>query len=220
MTSRPPLLLTLVGTSLLVAACGPTVPTNQEASAALSTAVSTPLTRTLPNSTYCMTANPDFSFAGMGQVDFVEMFQNLSDKDPLLDATKARVVRVELKEFRFDPDGRSPDPSCDGVHAQSKTSGYTGNQIRLAVVRTTLTPEGTAAGVQFDTPIDIATREVVEVTDIRTERGAVVAVKYTWRWAPTKMGAAIGYTAPPPKEATARLRKSDSGWVVEDVGVK
>lgn len=220
MTPRHSLLATVAATTLVVTACGPRVPTNQEAMAALSTAVTSPLTRTLPASAYCMTANQDFSFATMGQVDFVEMFQNLNDKDPLFDATKAGVIRVELEEFRFNPAGPSPDPACEAVHAQSKQAGYSGAQIRLALVRPTLTPKGTAAGVQLDTPIDVATREVVEVKEIRSERGGAVAVHYTWRWAPTTMGQAIGYTPPAPQEATARLRKSDSGWTVEDSGVK
>jgi hypothetical protein len=220
MTRRHPVLFTLAATSLLMAACGASVPTKPEAAAALSKAIESKLTRTLPSSTYCMTANPDFSFANLGQVDFVEMFQNLRDKGPLLDATTAGVVRVELKEFRFDPAGRSPDPSCDAVHAQSRQSGYTGSQVRLAMVRTTLTPKGTAAGVQFDKPIDVATREVVDVTDVRTERGGITAVTYTWTWKPTTMAEVIGYTPAAPQEATARLRRSDDGWVVSDAGVK
>jgi len=220
MTQRHSPLFMLVATSLMVAACGASVPTKPEAAAALSTAIESTVTRTLPATTYCMTANPDFSFATMGQVDFVEMFQNLTDKRPLLDATRVGVVRVELSEFRFNPAGRSPDPSCDAVHAQSRQSGYTSGQVRLAVVRTTLTPHGIAAGVQFDTPIDVATREVVDVTDVRTERGGTVAVTYTWAWTPTPMAEVIGYTPAAPQEATARLRRSDDGWVVTDAGVK
>ncbi len=211
---------TLAATSLVVAACGASVPTKPEAAAALSRATESTLTRTLPASTYCMTVNPDFSFANMGQVDFVEMFQNLRDKGPLYDATTAGVVRVELREFRFDPAGRSPDASCDAVHAQSRQNGYTSSQVRLAVVRTTLTPKATAAGVQFDTPVEVATREVLDVTDVRTERGGTVAVKYTWRWKPTKMAGVIGYTPTTPQEAIARLRRVDGGWVVKDAGVK
>ncbi len=220
MTRRHPSFFMFAATSLAVAACGASVPTPPEAAAAVSGAITSTLTRTLPATTYCMTANPDFSFATMGQVDFVEMFQNLHDKEPLLDATTAGVVRVELREFRFDPNGRSPDASCDAVHAQTKQGGYTSGQVRLAVVRTTLTPKGTAAGVQFDTPIDVATREVVEVTGVRAERGGIVAVTYTWRWKPTSMAEVVGYKPPAPKEATARLRKSDAGWVVEDAGLR
>lgn len=219
MTRRYPLLFTLAATSLVVAACGASVPTKPEAAAAVSTAIESTLTRTLPSATYCMTANPDFSFANLGQVDFVEMLQNLKDKGPLLDAAIAGVVRVELKEFPFDPAGRSPDPSCDAVHTQSRQSGYTRGQVRLAMVRTTLTPKGTAAGIQFDAPIDVATREVVDVTDIRTERGGV-AVNYTWRWKPTTLAEVIGYTPGAPQEATAHLRRSDDGWVVTDAGIK
>lgn len=219
MTRRYSPLFTLAATSLVVVACGASRPTKPEAAAALSTAIASKLTRTLPASTYCMTANPDFSFETMGQPDFVETFQNLRDKGPLHDAVNAGVVRVELKEFRFDPAGRSPDPSCDAVHAQSKQSGLTSRQVRLAMVRTTLTPKATAAGVQFDTPVEVATRAVLDVTDVRTERGAVV-VKYTWAWKPTKMAEVIGYTPPAPKEAVARLRRSDDGWVVADAGVK
>jgi hypothetical protein len=167
-----------------------------------------------------MKANPDFSFATMGQVDFVEMFQNLRDKGPLYDATTAGVVRIELKEFRFDPAGRSPDPSCDAVHAQSKQNGLTSRQVRLATVRTTLTPKGASAGVTFDTPVEVATREVLDVTDVRTERGGIAAVKYTWRWKPTKMAEVIGYTPAAAQEAVARLRRSDAGWVVVDAGLK
>lgn len=213
-------LFTLAVTSLWVVACGASVPTEQDAAAALSTAIESTLSRTLPASTYCMTADPNFSFANMGQADFVTMFQNLTDKDPLYDATRAGVVRVELREFPFNPAGRSPDPSCDAVHARSKQSGYTSQQVRLAMVRTTLTPQGTAAGVQFDTPIEVATREVVDVTDIRTERGPTVAVKYTWRWKPTEMAEVIGYRPPAPQEATARFRTSDGGWVVDDAGIE
>jgi hypothetical protein len=220
MTRRHLSLFTLTAASLVVVACGASVPTKPEAAAALSKAIESTLTRTLPASTYCTSTTPDFSFANMGQVDFVEMLQNLEDKGPLNEATKAGVVRVELKEFRFDPAGRSPDPSCDAVHAQSKRRGYTSSQVRLAVVRTTLTPKGTAAGVQFDTPIDVATREVVDVIDVRSERGGIVAVKYTWQWKPTTMAEMIGYTPPAPQEATARLRRSDAGWVVNDAGVK
>ena len=220
MTRRHPLLFTLAATSLVVVACGASVPTKPEAAAALSRAIESTLTRTLPSSTYCMTANPDFSFANLGQVDFVEMFQNLRDRGPLFDATAAGVVRVELREFRFDPAGRSPDPSCDAVHAQSKQNGYTSRQVRLAVVRTTLTPKGTAAGVRFDAPVEVAAREVLDVTDVRTERGGIVAVKYTWAWKPTKLAEVIGYTPAKPQEAIARLRRSDDGWVVNDAGVK
>lgn len=220
MTRRHTLLFALGATSLFVIACGASVPTKPEAAAALSSAVgSTTLTRSLPLATFCATANPDFSFANMSQIDFVEMLQNVKDKEPLYDAATAGVVRVELKEFPFHPGGRSPDPSCDVIHAQSRQGGYTSGQIRLAVVRTTLTPKGTAAGVAFDKPIDVATREVVDVTDIRTERGGVAA-KYTWRWKPTTMGEAVGVTPTKPQEATARLRRSDGGWVVTDAGVK
>ena len=218
-TRRHSSLFTLAATSLVVVAGGASVPTKPEAAAAVSTAIASTLARTLPSLTYCMTANPDFSFANMGQIDFVEMFQNLNDKDPLRDATTAGVVRVELKEFSFNPTGRSPDPSCDAVHAQSRQNGYRSNQIRLAMVRTTLTPKGTASGIEFDKPIEVATREVVAVTDVRSERGGI-AVKYTWAWKPTKMAEMVGYTPGAAKEATARLRRSDDGWVVTDAGLK
>lgn len=210
MTHRYLPLFTFAATSLLVVACGAKVPTKPEAAAALSKAIESKVTRTLPASAYCMSVDPDYSFATMGQVDFVEMFQNLSDKAPLLDATTAGVVLVELKDSRVGPGGRSPDPSCDAV---------TTRPVRLAIVRPTLTPKGTAAGVRLDTPIEVATREVVDVTDVRAERGGV-AVKYTWAWKPTKMGEAIGYTAAAPKEAVARLRRSDGGWAVENAGLK
>jgi hypothetical protein len=215
--------LVLAATLPLVAiACGASVPAKTEAAAALSRAIESTLTRTLPSSTYCMTANPDFSFKNMGQIDLIATFQNLTDKDkdPLYDAATAGVVRIELKEFRFDPAGRSPDPSCDALHAQSKKNGYTSAQIRLAVVRTTLTPKATSSGVQLDKPIEVATRELVDITDIRRERGGAAAVKYTWRWKPTKMADAIGYTPAAPQEATARFHRSDGGWVVKDAGVK
>jgi hypothetical protein len=220
MTRQLTLLFILAATSLGVVACGASLPTKPEAAEAVSKAIEAPLTRTLPSLTYCMTANPDFSFTTMGQVDFVDMLQNLKDKGPLLEATTTGVVRVELKEFPFNPAGRSPEPSCDAVHGQSKQSGYTGSQVRLAMVRTTVTPKGASAGVQFDKPIEVATREVVDVTDVRSERGGMVAVKYTWQWKPTKMAAMVGYTPPKPQEATARLRRSDDGWVVTDAGVK
>jgi len=205
---------------LVAIACGTSLPTKPEAAAALSKAIESTLTRTLPASTYCMTANPDFSFKNMGQMDLVETFRNLKDKDPLYDAATAGVVRIELREFRFDPAGRSPDPSCDALHAQAKQNGYRSGQVRLAVVRVTLTPKATASGVQLDKPIDVATRELLDVTGIRPERGRAAAVKYTWRWKPTKAADAIGYGPTAPQEATARLRRSDSGWVVENAGVK
>jgi hypothetical protein len=107
-----------------------------------------------------MTANPDFSFANMGQVDFVATFQNLSDKDPLYDATRAGVVRVALE------------------------------------VTTTLAPQGAAAGVQFDVPIDVAMRELVDVTDIAAQRDGTIAVKYTWQWKPTSMAEIAGARLP------------------------
>ena len=87
------------------------------------------------------------------------------------------------------------------------------------MVRPRLTPKGTAAGVQFDKPIEVATREVVDVADIKTERGGA-AVKYTWAWKPTQMAEAMGYKPPAPQEVVAHLRRSDSGWVVESAGVK
>jgi hypothetical protein len=224
MTRRHSSRFTLAAASLVMAACGASVPTKPEVAAALSKApeskFASKLSRTLPASTYCMTANPDFSFATMGQMDFVETFQNLRDKEALYDATRAGIVHVELREFRFDRAGRSPDPSCDAVHAGSKQNGLTSRQVRLAVVRTALTPKGTAAGVQFDKPIEVATREVLDVTDVRTERGGIAAVKYTWRWKPTKMAEVIGYTPAAPQEAVARLRQSDGGWVVDDAGLK
>jgi hypothetical protein len=106
------------------------------------------------------------------------------------------------------------------VLAQFRQSGSTSRQVRLAMVRTTLTPTATAAGVQFDKPIEVATREVLNVTDVRTERGGIAAVKYTWAWKPTKMAGVIGYRPQGPQEATARLRRSDAGWVVNDAGIK
>src|SRR5262245_37193216 len=106
--TRYSLLFTIAAAPLVVVACGASVPTKPEAAAALSKAIEKKLTRTLPASAYCMAADPSFSYATMGQMDFVEMFQILRDKEPLNDATRAGVVRVEFKEFRFDPAGRSP----------------------------------------------------------------------------------------------------------------
>jgi hypothetical protein len=212
-------------TSLLFTiSCGANVPTKPEAAAAVSKAIESKLKRTLPSLTYCMTVQSDYSFATLGQVDFVEMFQNLKDKNPLDDAAAAGVVHVELKEFRVNfaglagPAGRSPDPSCDALHAQYKNS--TGGPVRFAVVRTTLTPKGTAAGVEFDRPIEVATRELVDVTDVRPERNGSVAVKYMWRWTPTTMAGTIGYTPPAAQAATARLRHVGGGWVAEGAGIK
>jgi hypothetical protein len=202
---------------LLAIACGENLPAKPEAAAVLSKAIESTLSRTLPSLAYCMTANPDFSFANMGQTDLVATFQNLADKSALYEAVTAGVIRIELKEFRLEPAGRSPHPSCDALYGQSR---QTSGGVRLAVVRTTLTPKATASGLQLDTPIEIATRELLEVTDVQAVRGGSVAVKYTWRWKPTPMADAIGYTPPAPQEATARLRRSDSGWLVEDAGVK
>jgi hypothetical protein len=220
LTGRIGFLLLAATSPLLAVACAANVPTEPEAVAALSRAIASTLTRTLPSSTYCMTANPDFSFANMGQSDLVETFQNLTDRSPLYDAVSAGAVRIELREFRFDPAGRSPDRSCDVLQAQLKQQGYRSDQIRLAVVRTTLTPEATASGVQFDRPIDVARREVVDVTDVRRERGGVAAVRYTWRWRPTEMADAMGYTPGAPIEATARFQRSDDGWAVRETGLK
>jgi hypothetical protein len=208
----------IAATSLAVVACGANVPTKPEATAVLSKAIESSLTRTLPSSTYCQTVDPTYNLVTLGQIDLVAMLQNLNDKDPLYDATTAGVVHVELKEFRVDSAGGSPDPSCDAVHAQYRQSGA-GGRVRFAVVRTTLTPKGTAAGVQFDRPIEIATRELVEVNEIRAERGAAL-VKYSWRWKPTKMAEVIGYTPDAPKEATASFRRSDVGWAVNESGLK
>ena len=61
---------------------------------------------------------------------------------------------------------------------------------------------------------------LVDVTGVRRERGGAASVTYTWRWKPTPMAGVIGYTAAEPQEATARLRRSAEGWVVEDAGVK
>ena len=214
-------MLIFATTSLLfTVACRANVPAKPEATSAVAKSIEGKLTRTLPSATYCMTANPDFTFANMGQMDLVATFENLIDKTPLYEAATAEVVRVALKELPYDPAGKSPDPSCDAVHERSKQSGLLRGQIRLAVVRTTLTDKGTAAGVRLGTPIDAATRELVEVTDIQAERGGSVAVKYTWKWTPTTMGATIGYASAAPKEATAHLKHADSGWVVEEAGVK
>ena len=204
--------------SLVATACGANVPTKPEAAAALSKAIESRLTRTLPMSTYCQTVRSDFSFANMSQMDFVEMLQNVKDKSALNDAAAAGVVRVELKEFRVAPAGRSPDPSCDALHAQYKNGA--GGPVRFAVVRTTLTPKGTAAGVEFDRPIEVATRELVDVTDIRAGSGGTAVVKYNWRWKTTPMADVIGYKPDEPKEAAATLRRFDAGWSVSDKGVK
>ncbi len=215
--------LVFAATSLLFTiSCGANVPSKSEAAAAVSKAIESKLTKTLPSLTYCMTVAPGFSFANLGQVDFVEMFQNLKDKSPLNDATAAGVVRVELKEFRVDlagPAGRSPDSSCDALHAQYKQNGP-GAPVRFVVVRTTLTSKGTAAGVVFDRPIEVAARELVDVTEVRPESGGAVAVKYTWAWKTTTMAETIGYTPPSAQAATARLRHSAGGWIAEDAGIK
>lgn len=212
-----PLLSLLAAISLAAVACSASVPTKPEAAAALSKAIQSPLIRTLPLSTYCQTVQADFSFATMGQMDLVEMLQNLKDKGPLNDAVAAGVVRVELKEFRVNPAGPSPDPSCDALHAQYKNGA--GGPVRFAVVRTVVTPKGTAAGVEFDRPIEVATRELVDVTDIRAERGAAV-VTFTWRWRTTAMAEVIGYKPDAPPPATASLRRSDGGWTVSETGLK
>ncbi|MEI6244096.1 MAG: hypothetical protein WCQ64_03530 [Acidobacteriota bacterium] len=215
-----PRALAFVATSLLFTmACGAGVPAKPEAASAVSKAIESTLKRTVRSATYCQTVQADFSFVSMGQVDLVEMFQNLVDKRPLNDAAAAGVVRVELKEFRVAPGGRSPDPSCDALHAQYMQGGA-GGPVRFAVVRTTLTPKGTAAGVEFDKPIAVATRELVEVTDVRPDRTGSAAVKYLWKWTPTKMAETIGYTPAAAQEATAILKHSKDGWVVEDAGVK
>jgi hypothetical protein len=212
--------LIFAATSLLFTiACGAGVPAKPDAASAVSKAIASTLTRTVRAATYCQTVQADFSFVGMGQVDLVEMLQNVADKRPLNDAAAAGVVKVELKEFRVAPGGRSPDPSCDELHAQYMQGGA-GGPVRFAVVRTTLTPKGTAAGVAFDKPIEVATRELVDVTDIRAERAGFAAVKYTWKWTPTKMAETIGYTPAAGQEATARLRHEDGGWVVDDAGIK
>jgi len=216
-----PRALAFATTSLLFTmACGAGVPAKPEAASAVSKAIESTLKRTLPSLTYCMTANTDFSFATMGQVDLVATFENLAKKDALYDAVRAEVVRIDLKEFRFDPAGRSPDPSCDAMHERSKQGGYRSDQIRLAVVRTTLTAKGTAAGVTLDTPIDVATRALVDVTDVQPERAGSATVKYMWKWTPTKMAETIGFTPAAAQEATAILKHSKDGWVVEDAGIK
>lgn len=208
----------LTATALSAVACGAGAPTTPEAAAVLSPAISSTLTRTLRSSTYCQTVQPDFSFASMGQMDLVEMLQNVLDKGPLNDAATAGAVHIELKEFRVAPGGRSPDPSCDTLHAQYRQSGPTG-PVRFAVVRTTLTPKGKAAGIEFDTPIEVATRELVEVTHLRPERGGAVAVTYLWRWKATTMAEVIGYTPAAAQQGTARLRRAGGRWVVADAGV-
>ena len=68
--------------------------------------------------------------------------------------------------------------------------------------------------------LDEHTRELVDVTGVRRERGGAAAVTYTWQWKPTSMAGVIGYAPAEPQEATARLRRSAEGWVVEDAGVK
>lgn len=212
--------LTFAVVSLLATmACGTDVPTKPEATAAVSKAIASTLKKTVRASTFCQTVQSNFSFVGMSQVDLVEMLQGLPDKSTVNDATRAGVVKVDLKEFRVAPGGRSPDPACDALHAQY-VQGGAGGPLRFAMVRTTLTPKGTAAGVEFDKPIEVATRDVVDVTDIRAQGGGLLTVKYTWKWTPTKMAEVIGYTAPDPQEATARLKRTGGNWVVEDAGVK
>lgn len=57
------------------------------------------------------------------------------------------------------------------------------------------------------------------MSDIRTGRDGTVAVTWTWRWRPTPMAEVIGCTPPAPQDAAARLRRSESGWVVNDAGL-
>ena len=209
MTGRYPRLLALLAATsfVTVISCGESVPTKEEAAGVLSKAIESTLTRTLPAATYCMTANPDFSFANVGQLGLVETFQNLKDKSALYDASTAGALHIDLKEFRFDPVGRSPDPSCDAVHAQSRKSGLTSRQVRLAMVRMALTPKATAAGVQLDTPIEVATRELVEVSDVRRERGGAAVVTYTWRWKTTTMAASQSWQITPSLETIQAVMK-------------
>ena len=63
--------LPIFSLAAVIVACGASLPPKPEAAAALSRAIEKKLTRTVPASTYCMTANPDFSFADMGRVDLV-----------------------------------------------------------------------------------------------------------------------------------------------------
>lgn len=212
--------LTFAAASLLFTiACGANVPAKPEASSLVAKAIESKLTRTLPAATYCMTANPDFSFANMGQVDLVATFENLIDKTALYEGVRAEAVRIAIKEFPYDPAVRPTHPSCEAMHEQSKQRGLLRGQIRLAVVQSTLTDKATTAGVHLGTKIEVATRELVDVTEVVPERGGAV-VKYKWKWTPTAMAATIGYTPDEPKEATARLKHSNNGWAVEDTGIK
>jgi hypothetical protein len=122
-----------------------------------------------------------------------------------------------LKEYRVNPADRSPDPSCDSLREQFKQSG---TPVRFAVVRAAITPKGAAAGVQFDRPIKVATRELVDVTDIRTGSSGTALATYTWQWKPTPMAEVIGFKPDEPQKATAGLRRSDAGWTVTGTGVK
>jgi hypothetical protein len=211
----------LSGLSLAVSlACGSNQLPHARAAELLAPAIqSTTLSRALPALTYCMSAAKGFTFNGMSQMDFVATFRELKDKTTLYEAVAADVIRIELQEFAFDPSGRRPDSSCDAVHAQAKSAGYTSQHMRLAVVKTKLTKKATDAGLALGNVIDAATRELVEVTSVAPGRDGVVMAKYTWRWKPTKLGEALSLAADPPKEATARFRRFDDGWRVEDLGV-
>ena len=110
-----PVLILAATLHLAAIACGPGVPDKAEAAAALSKAIASTLTRTLPASTYCMTANPDFTFRTMSQIDFIETFQNLKDKDPLRDAARAG-CHIHLDEIVERADAFAATPRLVLMH--------------------------------------------------------------------------------------------------------
>ena len=200
-------------------ACGGTALTKPEAAALLPKAIESTLQKQLPALVYCMTAATGFTFNNMSQLDLVATFQNLQDKKTLYEPLAADLIRIELQEFPFNASRPPPDPSCDAVHADAKRGGYTSGQMRLAVVRTKLTQKAIAAGIPHGTPIAVATRELVDVAAITPGRDGSTSVKYTWRWQPTKMAEAMAFSPGPPHDATARFRRVDGAWRVEDAGV-
>ena len=209
----------IVAAALFTIGCGGSALTKPEAAALLPKAIEATLQKQLPALVYCMTAASGFTFSNMSQLDLVATFQNLQDKKTLYEPLAAGLIRIELQEFPFNPSRPSPDPSCDTLHAESKRGGYTSGQMRLAVVRTKPTEKATAAGLPSGTPIDVATRELVDVTSITPNRDGSTSVKYTWRWKATKIGEAMSVAAGTPSEATARFRRVDGAWRVEDSGV-
>ncbi len=77
-------------------------------------------------------------------------------------------------------------------------------------------PREVTGGAFDEWKVPLATREISEVTGIRTPMPSYAEVEYTWRASPTKTGQLLGIALTEPESDKAVFVRYDDGWRMKE----